>query len=266
VAHPLQGLGGGAGDGGRPPPDWPVVVDRYPGGLHGAPAEAGVQQAKEMLDSRMRGNDKADTNLSNDGLILIGGSTSWNEEEVLLRVFGRLKKTFHSLQLILAPRHPERLGKVIQEIEKHGFQYQLYSQNLSAPSEVVVIDRMGILASLYSFADVVFIGGSLVTRGGQNPIEAAASKKPVLHGPNVFNFEDIYQKLDESLAAFPIKSEEELFQKLDLLLKQPHLCRETGERAWAIVQSMKGATARTLKCLDRFVQSRNSVPVFAEKV
>jgi 3-deoxy-D-manno-octulosonic-acid transferase len=201
-----------------------------------------------------------------DRLILIGGSTSWNEEAILLRVFGRLKKAFPHLQLILAPRHPERIGKVVQEIKKSKFQYQLYSQNLSTPSDVVVIDRMGVLASLYSVADAVFVGGSLVRRGGQNPIEAARFKKPVLHGPNVFNFEGIYHQLDVGHAAFCVQSEEELLRELSLLLKSPELRREAGERAWFIVQSMKGATARTLDYLSRWVRREHSVPVFAGKI
>lgn len=217
------------------------------------------------------------------GLVLIGGSTSWNEEEILLRVFGRLKKTFPHLQLVLAPRHLERIGRVIREIEKNEFGYRLYSrinletvlgtagtgsQNLShnvSGTPVIVIDRIGILASLYSFADLVFIGGSLVARGGQNPIEAASLKKTVLHGPNVFNFEGIYQKLDEGHAAFQVRSEEELFQKVDWLLKEPHLRCEAGERAWSIVQSMKGATTRTLDYLSRWLWLKNPAPVFAGK-
>ena len=238
----------------------------------GMPEEKIVETGNMKFDQISRNGSLAgsqgsfENKLGRGNLSVVAGSTNWNEEEILLRVFGRLKEKFHGLQLVLAPRHPERLGKVIEEIGKNKFQYQLYSQNLSAPSEIIVIDRMGVLASLYSFADVVFIGGSLVARGGQNPIEAAVSKKPVLHGPNVFNFEGIYQKLDEGHAAFPIKSEEELFQKLELLLKNPELCRKSGERAWAIVQSMKGATTRTLNHLDRWIRSGSSVPVFAEKI
>ncbi len=218
-------------------------------------------------DSRTRDGDSAFKNkIVQDGLVLMAGSTSWNEEEVLLRVFGRLRKDFPSLRLVLAPRHPERLNQVVKAVEKSRFQYQLYSQNLSAPSEVIIIDRMGVLASLYSFADVVFVGGSMVRRGGQNPIEAAASRKAIVHGPNVFNFQDIYQKLDENHAAFSVTSEAELFRRLALLLEQSQLRLEMGERAWDTIQSMKGATVRTLDYLTRWIRPKSPAPAFAEKI
>jgi len=64
--------------------------------------------------------------------------------------------------------------------------------------KVIIIDQIGVLASIYSLADAVFMGGSLARRGGQNPIEAASWKKPILHGPNISNFQDAYAALDES--------------------------------------------------------------------
>jgi 3-deoxy-D-manno-octulosonic-acid transferase len=181
---------------------------------------------------------------------------------------------------------------VVKAVDRSRFPYQLYSQvnlqtvpgtagtgshppageagNLSrnvpgtGNSEILIIDQMGILASLYSFADVVFVGGSLVGRGGQNPIEAASSKKPIVHGPYVFNFENVYQKLNGNHAAFQIQSEEELFERLKTLLVEPKLREEMGERAWTIVQSMKGATARTLDYLAQWVKpvgARRTVPL-----
>ena len=232
-------------------------------------------------NGRLTGEESFKNKIVRGSLILMAGSTSWNEEEVLLSVFGRLKKDFPGLRLILAPRHPERLGQVVKAVEKSQLQYQLYSQinlqtvpgtagtgsqNLSrnvpgtGNSEILVIDRMGVLASLYSFADVVFVGGSMVRRGGQNPIEAAASRKAVVHGPNVFNFQDIYQKLDENHAAFSVNSEAELFRCLASLLEQPQLRLEMGERAWNTIQSMKGATVRTLDYLSEWIKPVGARP------
>ncbi|MBI3999237.1 MAG: 3-deoxy-D-manno-octulosonic acid transferase, partial [Candidatus Omnitrophica bacterium] len=177
-----------------------------------------------------------------NGLILIGGSTHWGEEEILLRVFKRLQETFTDLQLILAPRHPENLSRVVALITSLGFQFQLFSEKRTGkPRSVLLIDQMGVLASLYLSADVAFVGGSFVQRGGQSPIEAAFSKKPLLHGPNVFNFHEAYHMLDEKGAAFQVASEDELFQKSRLLLENPELRGQMGARAWSCVQSMKGA-------------------------
>ncbi len=189
------------------------------------------------------------------GLVLVAGSTSWNEEELVLRVFGQLLKIFSHLQLILAPRHPEHLSKVVEAVKRHGFRYRRFSENHAAESyQVLLIDRMGILASLYSSADLVFMGGSFVRRGGQNPIEAAFCKKPLLHGPNVFNFHEVYQMLDQSGAAIQVHSEEELFQKSKMLLERPEIREQMGAQAWSTVQSMKGATARTLGYLSSWIQ------------
>ncbi|OGW87271.1 MAG: hypothetical protein A3C35_07655 [Omnitrophica bacterium RIFCSPHIGHO2_02_FULL_46_11] len=190
-------------------------------------------------------------------LVWVAGSTNWNEEEAILRVFSRLRNNFQNLQLILAPRHPEHLSKVIGAVRRNGFQYRLFSENGSNhQAPVLLIDRMGVLASLYSLADVVFVGGSFVRRGGQNPIEAACCRKPLLHGPNVFNFSEVYQLLNQNHAAFQVQSEEELFQKLKLLLEQPKLRADMGSQAWSVVQSMKGATARTLDYLSRWIELR----------
>lgn len=184
-------------------------------------------------------------------LVFIGGSTHWNEEKILLSVFKRLYPTFHNLKLILAPRHPEHLSQVENAVKESNFRYCFFSalERQSDGYDVLIIDQMGVLASLYSIADLVFMGGSFVRRGGQNPIEAAGFKKPILHGPNVINFHEVYRILDQENAAVLTHSEEELYQQSRKLLEHPELRDQMGARAWASIQSMKGATARTLNYL-----------------
>ncbi|MBI1978410.1 MAG: 3-deoxy-D-manno-octulosonic acid transferase [Candidatus Omnitrophica bacterium] len=202
--------------------------------------------------------------VAQSSLILIGGSTHWNEEELLLRVFERLRTRFNNLQLILAPRHPEHLSKVVRAITNRNLPYRFFSaQRTSETYPILVVDRMGVLASLYSVADTVFMGGSFVRRGGQSPIEAAFLKKPIVHGPNVFNFDEIYQMLDEHKASFRVHSEEELYQQLLKLLESPELRGQMGARAWSRVQSMKGATARTLDYLSSWIQIQEEAPTLA---
>ena len=191
------------------------------------------------------------------GLVFIAGSTNWNEEELILRVFMRLRETFPNLKLILAPRHPERLSKVVGVLKRSSFPYQCFSEHQPNTSyEVLLVDQMGVLASLYAAADIVFIGGSFGRRGGQNPIEAAFCKKPILHGPNVFNFHEVYQILDEKGAAFQVRSEEELYEQSKMLLLHPEIRGQMGVRAWSSVQSMKGATARTLSYLANWIPAQ----------
>ncbi|MBI4394713.1 MAG: 3-deoxy-D-manno-octulosonic acid transferase [Candidatus Omnitrophica bacterium] len=221
----------------------------------------------DQFDSSIRaerGSSVRKNSEMSNRLILVGGSTHWGEEKLLLGVFRRLQERFQNLKLILAPRHPENLPKIMTLIKSFNFEYQLFSEEQSGISRpVLLIDRMGVLASLYPSADLVFMGGSFVKRGGQSPIEPASSKKPLLHGPLVFNFREIYQMLDEKEAAFQVTSEEELFQKSRLLLENPKLREQMGTRAWSCVQSMKGATARTLDFLASWIclQEEPSVAV-----
>ncbi len=216
-------------------------------------------QVKDQIVSRPKG-------IGADSLIYIGGSTHWNEEKVLIWIFRRLRESFPNLKLILAPRHPEHLPKVEEAVQKFNFSYCLFSEveQKNQPYDVLLVDRMGILASLYSVADLVFVGGSFAKRGGQNPIEAAGFKKPILHGPNVVNFYEAYSILDEQNAAFQVASEEELYQQSRKLLEHPELRNEMGARAWASIQSMKGATARTMNYLSRWMVSRDSSVALVE--
>lgn len=194
---------------------------------------------------------------SADGLIFVCGSTSWNEEEMLLRVYQRLLGIFKNLQLVLAPRHPEQISKIARAIQRRQLRFRFFSEkHLETPFQVLLVNQMGVLKHLYSFADVVFIGGSFTRRGGQNPIEPAQFKKPLLHGPHVFNFHEVYRSLDQQEAAFRVTSEEELFEKVKTLLGAPELRRQMGETAWAAIQSMKGATARTLDLLANWIQTQ----------
>lgn len=190
-----------------------------------------------------------------EALVLIGGSTHDGEEEMLLNVFRRLKPAVPGVRLILAPRHPERTKQVVELAAKGGFSVQLFSNGSGTPWDVLVIDRMGLLASIYALADIVFIGGSMIPHGGQNPIEAAHQKKPVLHGPHVFNFQDLYRALDESGGAAEVRCEDELFEKTHRLFGERDARREMGGRAFRVVESMKGATGRTLEYITNWISN-----------
>ena len=229
----------------------------------------GMEDKKLFLTGNLKfdlnGQKPADLNvplgLLPDGVVFLAGSTHWNEEEILLRVFGRLRTDFRNLQLILAPRHPEQLSRVIEAVKRCSYQPKLFSEMENTPSEffdVLIVDRMGVLASLYAFADLVFIGGSFVPRGGQNPFEAACFKKPILHGPQVFNFQEIYTKLAQCHASIQVSSEEELYQNSRELIEKSHFRAEMGLRAWKAIQSMKGVTERTINYLSRWIEMKDS--------
>ncbi len=187
-------------------------------------------------------------------LVLIAGSTHPGEEERILRVFTALRRKFPQLRLILAPRHIERSQALVDFFEKNsGFQMVLASGRKAEAYDVLILDEMGILRRLYQLADVVFMGGSLVPHGGQNPIEPACFKKAVLHGPHVFNFQKVYETLARDEGAIQVAGEEELQTSLEKLLQNPQERNRIGQNAFASVNRLQGSSQRHLEWLVSFL-------------
>lgn len=190
--------------------------------------------------------------LGPDALVWVAGSTHPGEEKIILDVYKKLKPKFPLLDLIVAPRHIERVPEVSQLISANGFTAVCFSRIASEPvnaDAVILIDTIGQLKALYSLATIVFIGKSLTGTGGQNLIEPAFYAKPVIVGPNMQNFEDITELFLESRSIIQIQGPEQLEAAVDRLLSDPQLRRALGERALKTVQKNQGATSRTEKIL-----------------
>lgn len=129
--------------------------------------------------------------------ILMAGSTRPGEEEILLDVLRRLRASFPSVLLVIAPRHPERFDAVVEVCRKAGLRVvrRRGGEACDAEVDVFVVDTMGELLKFYAAADVAFVGGSLAPFGGQNVLEPAALGVPIVTGPHLFNFEEIAAKL-----------------------------------------------------------------------
>jgi 3-deoxy-D-manno-octulosonic-acid transferase len=181
-----------------------------------------------------------------DARILIAGSTHRGEEELVRSCFLRLKSRFPGLQLIVVPRRPERGPEVLALFQGDALDAALASQ-LSGPTTVVIVDRMGYLSRLYALAEVAVIGGSFVPQGGQNPIEPAAWGKPVLFGPDMHDFPDVSAWLLNSGGALQAASEGDLYDACHRLLSDPEAARTMGERARAVVTEHQGATDRVVQ-------------------
>jgi len=183
--------------------------------------------------------------------VLIGGSTHEGEEEILLRALRELRREGFSLRLLLAPRHIERTGKIVDLVKKQGLKPALTSTSERDLSfDVLILDRLGELRRLYAAADAVFMGGSLVRHGGQNPIEPAACRRPILHGPWVFNFQDLYRRLDEEGGSVQIADEKELVFVLKRILTNDRERNQLGNRAYETLHQLQGATERNLKWIE----------------
>ncbi len=184
--------------------------------------------------------------------ILIAGSTHPGEEEVLIRLFKDLKKIDPQLLLLLAPRHLDRLEEVEKILRRESISWKRRThlekvQDPKEPCEVILLDTMGELMSLYSLGTLVFIGGTLLPVGGHNPLEPLFFKKCVLFGPYTFHFSEISRSLVQEGGAIQVRDEEDLGFQLKHLLLDEQMRREVGERGYQFLQRHRGTTERVFK-------------------
>jgi 3-deoxy-D-manno-octulosonic-acid transferase len=185
--------------------------------------------------------------------VWIAASTHDGEERRVLEAFALLRRML-PLLLVLVPRHPERFAAVARLCRRRGYRTALRSRcpgALPAGTEVLVGDTMGELQRLYAAADVAFIGGSLVPRGGQNLLEACAVRVPVLFGPHMFHFEEISAMALERGAARQVHDVPALASAVALYFEQPALRRAAGEAAYTLVTDNRGALERTLALIEQ---------------
>jgi 3-deoxy-D-manno-octulosonic-acid transferase len=184
-------------------------------------------------------------------VVLMGGSTFEPEESLLLAIFDRLRASVPGLYLVLAPRQAARFDAVVELARSRGFRVARRTGGAGAPadSDVLVLDTLGELASLYAVADFVFVGGSLAPFGGHNIIEPASKGKPVLFGPHMQNFPDIARLFLDADAAIQVRGEEELESRLRELAARPERARELSRNALRVIEENRGAAERSVRAL-----------------
>ncbi|MDD5085636.1 MAG: 3-deoxy-D-manno-octulosonic acid transferase [Candidatus Omnitrophica bacterium] len=189
--------------------------------------------------------------------IFIAGSTHPGEEKIVLDVFGRLRLLFPNLKLVIAPRHIERSRDLKRMAEERSFKVRsakpLEGDVSSGEFDVFLLNTLGELRQLYSIADLVFMGGSLIRHGGQNPIEPASFKRPVIFGPHVFNFQAIYSRLASANAAKKLLDSDSFYEIARQILSSPERAKIMGDAAFSVVQSLRGATERNLDIISQFL-------------
>lgn len=191
----------------------------------------------------------------NDRPVWIAASTHEGEEELVLQAFATVRKILPETLLVSVPRHPERFQKVADLCRKQGYVVVMRSENKSCSAEtnVFIGDSMGELLLFYSAADIAYVGGSLVPRGGQNPLEPAAVGVPVLTGPHIFNFALINAQLQASHAAINIDTPQQLAERVIELLRG-HLQRQKmSEYGKEFVAKNRGALAKQLALIQEFL-------------
>jgi 3-deoxy-D-manno-octulosonic-acid transferase len=187
--------------------------------------------------------------------IIVAASTHPGEEEMLLEAHRTLRGLFPSLLTVIVPRHPDRGAAIARMIAASGLKAGLRSREdlPTAASDLYVADTLGELGLFYRLAPIVFMGGSLVEHGGQNPIEAVKLGASIVHGRYVFNFSDVYEALDGAGGARRADTQEALVRQLGQLLADPAARDSEIRAAGRVVEQLGGALERTLAALEPYL-------------
>jgi 3-deoxy-D-manno-octulosonic-acid transferase len=187
--------------------------------------------------------------------IVVAASTHPGEEEILVETHKTLAGFFPGLLTVIVPRHANRGPAIAGMITASGLQPALRSREElpTAATDIYVGDTMGEMGVFYRLAPIVFMGGSLVEHGGQNPIEAVKLGASVVHGPHVFNFTDVYEALDAAGGARRADTQEALVKQLGQLLADPRAREAALSAAEGVVEQLGGALERTLAALEPYL-------------
>lgn len=191
-----------------------------------------------------------------DAPLWICGSTHRGEEAILLRTYARLRERFPTLQLLIAPRAIDRAQEIKSLAREEGMEARLRQGERSGQGPVLILNTIGELAGCYPMARLVFIGGSLVPRGGHNPIEPAAAGVPVLFGPHMEDFSEIADDLSRSGGARQITDEADLTGSLNQLLADPEQSRAMALAARSFVECNTGVVEHHLAVIDHLLARR----------
>ena len=189
--------------------------------------------------------------LGADRPVWIAASTHEGEDRQILEAHQQILKHFPNALLMIVPRHPERFDDVARLVDSMGLSLDRRSQSGNGGGdrvghEVYLGDTMGELLMLYGASDLAFVGGSLIERGGHNPLEPAAWGIPVLSGPHIFNFETIYERLDSGQGLYMTNSAESLAQCVVNLFSDKSSAQKAGHNALAVVNANRGALEKVV--------------------
>jgi 3-deoxy-D-manno-octulosonic-acid transferase len=188
-------------------------------------------------------------------IVFAAASTHPGEESAAIEAHRRLKTLFPNLLTILVPRHPERGAGVVESASAAGLSVVMRSRG-QLPGKAVdiyVADTLGELGIIYRVAPIVFMGGSLIDHGGQNPIEPVKLGAAVLHGPHVWNFAEIYGALDDAQGAQEVADVSRLTVRVGSLLKDAKERSRLVTAAQQTVAALGGALDLTLSAIEPYL-------------
>jgi 3-deoxy-D-manno-octulosonic-acid transferase len=230
----------------------------------GAPAERVHVAGNLKYDIRAGGESRLtemlEAQLPANAAVVVCGSTLEGEERVVLEAWPAVFAAVPNSMMVLAPRHPDRFNVVAELIAQRGFAVVRASEFRERPRAILrgsifLLDTIGDLAAMYSLGAVAFVGGSLVPKGGHNPLEPAQFAVPVLMGPSFENFREIVNAMQVH-NAIRVVSLEVFEATLIDMLRQRDEATAMGERGRVVFEAQAGATTRTLRALSELLEER----------
>ncbi|MDO6465239.1 lipid IV(A) 3-deoxy-D-manno-octulosonic acid transferase [Pseudoalteromonas carrageenovora] len=220
--------------------------------------------------SHVTGSIKFDINPSNEQLasvanlkaeyktqerfVWVAGSTHPLEHEMILNAHQQLLKKHPNSLLVIAPRHPEQFDKVADTLAQSPLSFSRRSNDNYQNEHVLLADTLGELQCLYGAGNVSYVGGSLIRRGGHNPLEAAAFSVGVITGPHTYNFDHVYPELIKLKGAVVVENTDELATQLINLSQNTKACQTLGNKAQQCVLKNQGAIKKTLTIINQYLE------------
>ncbi len=193
--------------------------------------------------------------------VFVAGSVVEGEEEAVLAAYDVVQRQWRHALLVLAPRKPQRFDAAEALVKERGWSVVRRSKvnmgaSLDENCDVLILDSIGELAGIYSLGDAVFVGGSLVNSGGHNILEPAWFGKPPVYGPSMQNFREIAAKFSSTGAGTQVRSGQQLGKAWAELITNSAKRERMGQKARALVESNRGATARSLERIVAVLEQR----------
>jgi 3-deoxy-D-manno-octulosonic-acid transferase len=227
----------------------------------GAPEDKTLALGNTKFDAVVLENESPKKKFLRDSLsinfsdmVLVAGSVHPGEYEIVLSVYQRLCEEFPNLILILVPRHVEKTPLILEYMNKKGMTEPFlrssaeFGQRRSG-RQIILVDRTGELFDIFSLATVVFMGGSIVPKGGQNILEPAAWGKPVIFGPSMEDFREARDILMRCGAGFEVKGADDLSGTIRALLSNPSYANTVGETGKLEISKQSGSAMRSAEIL-----------------
>lgn len=198
--------------------------------------------------------------------VIVAGSTHKGEEEILFIAFETVRRTFADAKLVLAPRDIARAQELVELSAANGYKAGRRTELKNSPEiteahDVVILDTIGELGRIYALGDVIYVGGSLIPHGGHNILEPAAHGKPILVGPHMFNFKDIYALLSGRGACETVYDAAELAERIIGILSDDKIRNAMSDSALEIIRENRGAAHKSVvqlrSVLEQYQQIKN---------